>query len=74
MMDMVPVLFKKHQKSVGFIVNLITMDPVENGGPGRETVIDGMPEEWNEEGVPEMVDLDAGVEVLDGEKRAKNDK
>lgn len=74
MMDMVPVLLKEHLDSVGFVVNLIIMDPVEDGGPGEETVIDGVPEKGDEEGVPEVVDLDAGVEVLDSEKRTKSDK
>ena len=74
MMDMVPVLLKQRLESFGFIINLIIMDSVEDGGPGIETVVDGVPEEGDEEGVPEMVDLDAGVEVLDGEKRAKTDE
>lgn len=62
---MMSILLKQDIDVVGFIV---TVDPVEDERPGEETIVDGVPEEGHKEGVPEAVDLDAGVEVLDGEE------
>jgi hypothetical protein len=71
MMDMVSILRKQ---DMDVVRSIIIMDPIEDPRPGEETVVDRVPEERHEEGVPEAVNLNAGVEVLDGEEWTQIEK